>query len=434
MHKIHVDFAILKGNFSMLTKKVTQTIHSSLLTFIAVTLFYAFESAQMAYYNVLAPTYISLGYYQQSGVAAISAAYFYGTMAGLFPMGYLLDHFSLRKIILFGLIGSVCGVVLLTLTHVFYLQWLARFICGFFGGTTCFLGGIRIIALVYPRRFSYYMGIFLAAGMFGGMICQYPLLIMVKHFGTSGALRTVLATSVLTLLFNFIFLKPSEQVAHKKQQDHIKRGFWKTFQIIVFTPKNWCDVIMVSLLDTPVSIIGTLWGVVFFTSFFHFGEVASSLIVMSMFLGLILGLPIIGHIADERKNPPSIVLIGAIVSLLIVLAVALLQNVAQVWMIVVLFFGLGFFSSCQTMGFTWITQGFQKDLIGRNSAFNSMVFMGTNGLFKQLGALLLATPSLFIGNGPSANLMLALAAAMFVSAIYASIRSIIFRKQLQASK
>lgn len=406
-----------------------------LLTFLAITLFFGFESAQMAYYNVLAPTYIKLSFYPQHDVAAISAAYFYGTMAGLFPMGYLLDHFSLRKIILLGLLGSVGGVVLLTTSHTLYLQWLARFICGFFGGTTCFLGGIRIIALTYPKRFSYFMGVFLSAGMFGGMICQYPLLIMVKRFGLDGALYAILISSVLVLLFNFVFLYPKNQCHKKeKQNEHVStRTAWQTFKIIVLAPKNWFDVIMVSLLDTPVSIIGTLWGIIFITQFFHFSEVISSLIIMSLFLGLMIGLPVIGHIADNKNNPPSIIVICGLISLLSIFAISMLQTTDSAWLIGILFFILGFFSSCQTMGFTWITQGFQSDLIGRNSAFNSMIFMGVNGLFKQAGALLLITPSMFIGNGPSANLMLALAVGMAVAVLYASVRKTVFKKVLKLS-
>lgn len=410
----------------ILGEKKSQPHQSMFLTFLAVTLFYAFESAQMAYYNVLAPTYLSQGYYQSGGVAAISAAYFYGTMVGLFPMGYFLDRFPLRRIILMGLAGSICGVFLLSTNHLFYSQWIARFICGFFGGTVCFLGGIRIIALVYPTRFSYFMGIFLAAGMFGGMICQYPLLLVVKYFGIENAIRSVLGISLLVLLFNYICLRPSEEVAHSEPAQAEKHTSWEVFKIIVFNRRNWCDVLMVSLLDTPVSIIGTLWGVVFFTQFFHFSEAASSLVVMSLFLGLIIGLPVIGHIADKRNNPPSIVIGGAIISLLIVFITVKLQLSSSLWSIALLFFGLGFFSSCQTMGFTWITQGFRKELIGRNSAFNSMIFMGTNGLFKQLGAFLLAVPSLFVGSGSSANLMLTLFVAMLIAAIYASLRSRLF--------
>ena len=143
-----------------ITCNSAQSNFRPLFTFLAITLFYTFEAAQMAYYNVLALTYISLGLYHQHYVAAISAAYFYGTMAGLFPMGCLLDHFCLRKIILLGLLGSVDGIVLLISSNSFSMQWLARFICGFFGGTTCFLGGIRIIALTYLNALVILWGYF----------------------------------------------------------------------------------------------------------------------------------------------------------------------------------------------------------------------------------------------------------------------------------
>jgi MFS family permease len=67
----------------------------------------------------------------------------------------------------------------------FYLQWFARFICGFFGGTFSFVGGIRVLANLFPHRFTLFIGLFLSAGMLGGLICQYPLLISVNYFGIS---------------------------------------------------------------------------------------------------------------------------------------------------------------------------------------------------------------------------------------------------------
>jgi MFS family permease len=399
---------------------------TNFFTFIAVMLFYMFESAQMAYYNVLAPFYDSQHGYNTHMVASISAAYYYGCMVGLFPVGYILDNYSIRKSMLIAILGSVFGIFLLSVGQAFYVQWIARFICGLLGGTFCFLGGIRIIALLFPNRFSYYMGIFLAGGMFGGMVCQYPLLLLVKKFGPVSAIQAMLAVGVVVFIFNIFYLQFTKPVTSHQEKESVYTGtFWEMCKEIGFNLRNWCDVIMVSLLDTPVSIIGTLWGIVFLMNFYHFDAVVSSWIVMSMFMGLIIGLPIIGHVADKYHNPPWIITLGALFSLAIILLLAKLQTTMNnAWWVGLLFFGLGFFSSCQTMGFTWLTSNMKKELIGRNSALNSMAFMGINGIFKQLGAFLLGVSALLFGEDSSANLILILAVSMLLAAIYASIRNL----------
>ena len=168
-----------------------------ILTFCAITLFYFFETAQMSYYNVLAPSYLNSATYQHGAIAALSAAYYYGDMVGLFPVGYTLDRFPLRLTMIIAVVGSIAGSFILFMGDNFDTQWVARFICGFFGGTFSFIGGIRIIALTFPKRFTYYMSIFLAAGMFGSMMCQYPLLLVVRKYGPNSAMFVMFSIAIL---------------------------------------------------------------------------------------------------------------------------------------------------------------------------------------------------------------------------------------------
>ena len=67
------------------------------------------------------------------------------------------------------------------------------------------------------------------------------------------------------------------------------------------------------------------------------------------------------------------------------------------------------------------------EFIGRNSAFNSMIFMATNGGFKQLGAILLAAVPLLTGLHASGNLLILIATGMLVVTVYAASRKFIFR-------
>lgn len=105
-----------------------------------------------------------------------------------------------------------------------------------------------------------------------------------------------------------------------------------------------------------------------------------------------------------------------------------IQSVDSTWLVSLLFFSLGFFSSCQGLGFTWLIRNMKPALIRRNSAFNSMIFMSTNGGLKQLGTYLLSIPAIALGNGSSTNILLFVSAVMLVAAIYACIRKLIFKK------
>jgi len=284
-----------------------------ILTFIAIALFYFFETAQMSYFNVLAPVYLHLGIYQHNQIASLSAAYYYGDVLGLLPVGIALDHLPLRKTMLWAIVGSIIGAFLLFVSHHFVMQWAARFICGFFGGTFSFVGGIRILANVFEKRFSLFMSLFLSAGMLGALVCQYPLFIAVKHLGIDGPMKIVFLFGILVGIFNIIFLHPIRQHTSSSHAPAYPGSTSQLWIEIISNIRNWADCIMVMLLDTPVSIIGALWGIVLLMNVYHFSGSVSAWIVTILFAGLMLGLPLCGALADRYHHSAWIVGVGAVV-------------------------------------------------------------------------------------------------------------------------
>lgn len=133
------------------------------------------------------------------------------------------------------------------------------------------------------------MGLFIATGMFGGLICQYPLLITVNEMGPDGAMTIVAAFGLIVGLVNWLFLHiPQNNLATGSHNTY--NGTIEQMCIeIVKNIRNWLDCLMIVLLDTQVSIIGTLWGIVLFSGFYHFSSEVSSFVVMSLFAGLIIG-------------------------------------------------------------------------------------------------------------------------------------------------
>ena len=392
-------------------KKNSPAVYSPTLTFISIMLFYFFEAIQFGYFNVLAPSFLKNGIYDHQQIAALSSAYMYGIIFGLIPVG-LIDRFSMRKILLWSILGSVIGACLLFICEQYYLRWIARFVCGFFGGAFSFVGGIRIVALLFPNRFTYYLGLFLSAGTLGGLACLYPLFVAIEYFGVSTAMAIVAVFGLFVMVFNILYLHPKEDHTAKKASTRSL----KNWVIIIKNTRNWLDCIMVILLDTPVSILGTLWGIVILMNVFHLSDVISTWIMMVFFLGMMVGYPACGMLADKFNDSKWIIFWGSFVSLLIV-AVMIFNHNLNTFILFLLFLGLGFFSSCQSLGFTWLTKNMRPDLIGRNSAFNSMFFMGTNGGFKQFSAYLLSIIPL-IGHSSGNNLLILIGLSMLIVTIY----------------
>ncbi len=146
--------------------------------------------------------------------------------------------------------------------------------------------------------------------------------------------------------------------------------------------------------------------------------------MMAFFFGMMIGYPMCGVLADRWRDSKWIIFIGALVSLLIV-SLMIVQHSLGAVTLSLLFLGLGFFSSCQSLGFTWLTKNMRPDLIGRNSAFNSMLFMGTNGGLKQLSAYFLLLAPLY-GHSSGNNLLIFIGFCMLSATVYVLFREKIF--------
>ena len=398
----------------------------NILTFSAITLFYFFEFMQMTYFNVLAPHFLSEGVLTHTQIGSLSAAYFYGNVAGLLPIGFLLDRMPLRQILLWAIVGSVLSAFTLALSHNFSIQWIARFLCGFFGGTSCFLGGIRIMATLFSKRFTFFMGIFLSVGMLGGLVSQYPLLLADQYMGTRGVMYIVAYFSVFVLLFNWFYLQTIESKNVTPESSKYPGTVWQMCLEILKNTRNWLDCLLIIFLNSPISLIGALWGIVLLTNFYHFSASASAGIVMSLFSGTIIGPPLCGAIADRYNHPAWIVISGALLSLLV--TILLLMSVhGSILLVGILFFALGLFTSSQTLVFTWLTKNMRPELIARNSAFNSMLFMASGGIVQQVGAYFLGLPSFLSGTASAANLLLFITITLLLATLYASFRKKIFK-------
>lgn len=183
--------------------------NKNILAFTAITLFYFFESGQMPYFNVLAPSFIAKIGYTHAQVATVSAFYYYGVVIGLLPVGYFLDRYPMRTLLLTCLLGTTIGAFLLFVSDNITLQCTARFLCGFFGGTFSFIAGFCVISLLFAKKFALFTGIFLAAGMLGQLACQYPLLLAVQHHSIRFAMQLMFAVGVAVMLFNWVYFQPN---------------------------------------------------------------------------------------------------------------------------------------------------------------------------------------------------------------------------------
>lgn len=392
--------------------------YSAYFAFAGVALFYCFEFSQMSYLTALAPHFLANKIYTHPEIASLSAAYYYGNVAGLLPAGYLLDHKSLRPVLLFAMLCSTLGAFVFAHTDHYAFAWLARFCCGFFGGAFSFIAAIRIISSLLAKRFVLFMGIFLTAGMIGGVIGQYPLLWLSNVFGTQATTETVFFASLFVLLINILIQRPQLQKATTPLASKLSQ--WQILKLIFKNTRNWIDCSLIVFIDSPFTIFGTLWGIVTLTSLYHFSNGASAMVMTLMFFGSIIGSLLYGYWAHRSQR--QTLMVASATGLIALLCCGLSFFSLNLFLVSTTFFVIGFLTGTQTIVFSWLTQNMQPEFIGRNSSLNSMIFMGAGGLLKQICASLFLFTPIIQRKVSAVNLLVFMGLMMLIATVYLCVR------------
>lgn len=409
---------VVYGNTMSLMNNVdlieSKNISLPWILFVCVSTFFFFESIQMSYFDIAAPYFIQHHWYTSTQVGSLSAAYYYGNVIGVIPAGQLLDKKDIRRILLCMIGLSVLASIVFAFTNQFLIGWLARFASGFFGGAYCFLGGVKVLARAFPKRFTLVIGLFITVGMLAGMTAQLPLLWVIKYAGVSGVLIVIALLGVSVLCINWFCLYPAQAAPNLYMTSKNDRLGWLS---VISNWRNFGYGFLISAISTPISVLGNLWGVIVLANFYHFPDAVSASIMMLLFLGLMIGSPLVGELADRFNIATILMYFGCLGSFMIVVLLIMLNRMLSIFDVGLCFLGLGFLSSCQTLVYGWIKRDNEIKIISRVTALNSIILMGMSGVVKQISSELMQLRPWFGLSQSTGNLLVMIAVAMLLALI-----------------
>ncbi len=235
---------------------------------------------------------------------------------------------------------------------------------------------------------AFVTGIIVTIGMIGGIVAQTPLSLLVEAVGWRQALFLDASLGIFfgLLIFNVVKDSPNKEVIKFKSDSEM--SFWPTMRLVYFVKQNWFCGLYTCLLNVPLVLLGALWGNMFLEQSFHFSHFQATNIISMIFLGTIVGSPLVGYISDYigQKRLPMIIgaLFTGVVSLFIIYSSSISYDYA-----IFLFFILGLFSSSQILGYPAAVEGNSKKLSGMTSSIVSFVTMSGYIIFQPFFGLLM---------------------------------------------
>ena len=336
------------------------------LVVLIASLFFFYEFIQMNMFDSISRPLLHDFHINAAELGRMSAFYFVANVIFLFPAGILLDRCSTRKVILTSLSICIIGIVAFACSTAVAWATLFRFLTGI-GSAFCFLSVIRLASRWFPsNKMAFVTGVVVTVAMAGGMVAQTPLLLLVKAINWRHALLLDAALGVVIFILIMLFVKnypPEKAEMHAEERGILTElGYWKSMGMAFLNFQNWLGGIYTCLMNLPIIVLGGLWGALYLIDSQHLTEAQATTVASMLFLGTIIGSPLVGWASDKialRRQP---MMFGAVLSLLL-MVFATQTGDLSFYSLLILFLFMGLTTSTQIIGYPLVAESAPKSII-----------------------------------------------------------------------
>lgn len=353
-------------------------------------LFFFYEYIQMNMFNVISAPFMTSFHLSAQLMGFVDSFYFSANVIFLFIAGYLLDHFSIRRVILTAMMCCVVGTFLISVSCYASLAMVFRFLTGI-GSAFCFLSCIRLATHWFPeKKIGLVIGVILTEAMLGGIVSQGPLTILVGHFGWRSALMmdAFLGLLLWCVLFAVVRDRPDDACVSEQDKTHSVMSYWHGFRQAFLRSYNWLAALYTGLINLPMALLGGLWGITYLVARFHVSSIQASWATTCLFVGMMLGSPVAGWLSDRVRSQSRLMSMGSwlmVAVLLVFLKVPMWSYAA----LILLFFVIGFLSGFQVISYPLVAQASPIAVVAMSVSAVNITVQGVAGLSRPVSGWLM---------------------------------------------
>lgn len=365
-----------------LKPQVAQSQWLAWLVCLSAGLFFFYEFFQLNLFDVINQPLRDEFQIDATQLSWMSSAYLWADILFLLPAGIILDRYSTRLVILTAMTICVLGTIGFALTHSFMWASFFHFLSGI-GNAFCFLSCVVLVTHWFqPRRQALVIGCLVTMAFIGGMMAHTPLAFLNERFGWRYSLLLDGGAGALILIWIYLFVRddPNDTVKHGVQN----QAPWSSaFLQALANPQNWLSGVYTSCLNLPIMVICALWGASYLQVVHQLPQMVASNIVSLIFMGSIIGCPVVGWMSDTMGHRKPLMVFGAVTTLITVIPLFLGIELSQS-ALSVLFFLLGFFTSTQVITYPLIAESNPTSSTGAATGIASVIIMGGGGVGQVL--------------------------------------------------
>lgn len=315
-----------------------------------------------------------------SGFGFLSSIYYFAYVPMQLPVGVLLDRYGPRRLLTVACFICVVGTFLFTATSMFWVAALGRFLVGF-GSAFAFVGVLKLATIWLPEdRLAMVSGMTSALGPIGAMLGDNFLEYFVHHMGWIKTLNMTAFFGIgLTIVLWFGIHDKKGHQPNSGTVTSFKKGMID-LGIIIRNRQIWVNGMYGCLVYLPTTVFAELWGIPYLRHAHGLTPQGAGLANSLLFLGFIVGAPLMGYISDRLHRRKFPMLIGAGGAAIVMMVILYLPGLTEA-NIQSLMFLLGLLYSSQAIVFAVGRELSPGEAAGTAMAVTNMIVM--------LGAMLL---------------------------------------------
>jgi len=322
-------------------------------------------------------------------IGVISAFYFYAYAPMQLPVGMLMDKYGARKLLTFAALVCGLGTVVFGVSPQIWLADAGRFLVGI-GSAFAFVGIVFVTSHWFPlQKRGLLIGLGNSIGMLGAVVGQGPLAATVAAWGwresmiAIGIFGLVLGVVIYLLVRN----EPaSMEKAHEKKS--AKRRGWEDVVTVCKNPYTWVNAIVALLFYITTTALGGLWGIPFLQSAYHVSKETAGFAMSMIFIGWLVGGPIIGFFSDKMKRRKIVLIFSIALTCLFLMPVIYFTHL-PIFVIYILLFFVGLFSSAQLLNFSLAVEINIKEAKATAAAFTNFMIAASGSVIQPIIGYLL---------------------------------------------
>jgi len=373
----------------LLSTRENISIYSKMLPYIvcfSASLFFFYEFIQGNMFSSIADNLMRDFAIDAEDIAYLSSIYYLSNVIFLFFAGYILDHYSPKKTLLIAMLLCVLSTFVFAYTSNFWMAMGCRFIMGI-GSSFCFLGPIRIASRwVSPNRMAMLTGIVVTFAMTGGILSQYPLTHLVQYIGWRPAVNAIAWLGLLLWVLMWLGIQENPTGLSTKSQKE-KHPWFHTLKNIYMDRQVLRAAMYTSLMNMGIAVFGAMMGTLYLVDRLQISKAQASFINSMLFLGTIVGGPLLGWVSDRMAKRVVPMKIAAVVSLWLMLVIMYLPVGPQ--LMAVLFFLLGLVTAAQVISYALVAENSSPQITAMALSSISVLTQGGYVIYQNIFSLLL---------------------------------------------